>query len=921
MSPPRSAFGTVCPVVAAALRGLAGLVLSLSMLAAVSPARASDEAFEAGATAWRGGRFEEAVASFEAALASFERSLGERDPKTLAARSRLAGTYNELGRFTDALPLYEQVYQVRRELAGEADPQTLRALSDVSITLASLGRYGERLAIDERVLQMRLQTLGERHEDTLRSLSDIAVNYKQLGRQDEYLALMLRLVQWRQELNGERHPETLRAMNSLVNARLLMNQSVEALALIEKVVALRTEVLGEKHPNTLNSMSTMAIALGNVGRLAECLQVNEKVLRLRQETLGEQHPATWVSMANLAMVESELGRHEDAIARIRQALERRARTFGELHHDTLRARFFLALAHMQAGQPAEAAALSERYVEGGEQQRGQPGLSPENRQALFQAYANTYRLFATAHGQVGDTARGFHLAELSKARTLLESMSALQARRSGVLPAAEVEALEEMDRQVAALTQLIARSREVEVRQPLEIQRNELHRRHAARQQALKAQYPKFAQFSDVRILGLQDLPGLIPQDAVAMSYVVSQSHLGAFVVEPDGQARFVSLGSATNLAEAVDLWRRHIGRERRQPMLPGEEGFRAWRLRDGSYRMLPLTAVAPDGAREVQDLAEVGRYLGRLLLEPLAGLLRDRPRWIVSPDGPLALLPFETLPFGADQRAALEAAEIHYTQSLSVFALSRDLQKRYESFSERRSLVAMGAANYERASGPGPAAREGRDRARRVAPQQAEQLRDLDGLWQNLPGTEAEVKAVARLFPGSADTYLGEQATEQQLQALNARGALKNYRYLLLSAHGYLSAEQPALSSVVLGLHDRTPEADGYVTAAEWPAYDLRSELAVLSACDSGVGKVVSGEGVMGLPFAMFVAGNVNTILSLWPVDDKATAEFVTRLFEHLQAGQGAAQALASTKREFARHRRYSHPAYWAPFVLVGAG
>ena len=121
--------------------------------------------------------------------------------------------------------------------------------------------------------------------------------------------------------------------------------------------------------------------------------------------------------------------------------------------------------------------------------------------------------------------------------------------------------------------------------------------------------------------------------------------------------------------------------------------------------------------------------------------------------------------------------------------------------------------------------------------------------------------------------------------------------------------------------LKDRTPEADGYVTAAEWPAYDLKSELVVLSACDSGVGKVVSGEGVMGLPFAMFVAGNVNTILSLWPVDDKATAEFVTRLFEHLQAGQGAAQALAATKREFARHRRYGHPAYWAPFVLVGAG
>jgi CHAT domain-containing protein len=163
--------------------------------------------------------------------------------------------------------------------------------------------------------------------------------------------------------------------------------------------------------------------------------------------------------------------------------------------------------------------------------------------------------------------------------------------------------------------------------------------------------------------------------------------------------------------------------------------------------------------------------------------------------------------------------------------------------------------------------------------------------------------------------------ATEQRLQALNAQGELRNYRYLLLSAHGYLSPEQPALSSIVLGLQQRTAEADGYVTAAEWPGYDLRSELAVLSACDSGVGKVVSGEGVMGLPFAMFVAGNVNTVLSLWPVEDRAAADFVAAFFEKVRAGQNATQALAATKREFSRHRRWSHPSYWAPFILVGAG
>jgi CHAT domain-containing protein len=168
---------------------------------------------------------------------------------------------------------------------------------------------------------------------------------------------------------------------------------------------------------------------------------------------------------------------------------------------------------------------------------------------------------------------------------------------------------------------------------------------------------------------------------------------------------------------------------------------------------------------------------------------------------------------------------------------------------------------------------------------------------------------------------HLGALATEAELQQLNARGELRQYRWLLFSTHGYVSPTQPALSAIVLGLRDRAPGTDGYVTAAEWPGYDLRSDLVVLSACDTGVGPVLAGEGVMGLPFALQVAGNVSTILTLWPVDDRATAGFVSRLFARLKGGDTPTHALAETKREFARGKRWAHPSFWAPFILVGAG
>ena len=189
---------------------------------------------------------------------------------------------------------------------------------------------------------------------------------------------------------------------------------------------------------------------------------------------------------------------------------------------------------------------------------------------------------------------------------------------------------------------------------------------------------------------------------------------------------------------------------------------------------------------------------------------------------------------------------------------------------------------------------------------------------WGNLPGTALEVETVSRIFQADADKFVDGAASEATLQSLNKAGKLADYRYLLFSAHGYL-ASNPALTSLVLSLHDRTPDADGYITASEWPSYNFKSDLMVLSACDTGVGNTLPGEGVMGLPYALFVAGNRNTLLTLWPVADEATAEFMRRFFTRLKNGEAQVSALTAVKREFAADPTYGHPRFWAAFVLYG--
>ncbi len=330
-----------------------------------------------------------------------------------------------------------------------------------------------------------------------------------------------------------------------------------------------------------------------------------------------------------------------------------------------------------------------------------------------------------------------------------------------------------------------------------------------------------------------------------------------------------------------------------------------------------------PDFAHRAGEARKMAEELGARLLGPVAPQLAGAKQVFISPDGALALLPFETLVLEGSPLIA--RADVSYAQSLSMMALlkARDADSR----STTKELFAMGGALYGEAKSGKRGRTRSADDIRRIltvgasdASSMGRAFEALNVTWADLPGSEREVEAVAKVFGAErASVYKKRDATEAKLMQLNAAGELARYRYLLFSAHGYLSTEEPGLSSLVLGQVDKAPGTDGYVSAGEWPGYDLASDLVVLSACDTGVGRVVQGEGVTGLPYALFVAGNRNTLLSLWPVVDASTAQFMTEFFAKLHAGIPQAAALSQVKREFIAGRDYDRPLHWAPFILYG--
>ena len=179
-------------------------------------------------------------------------------------------------------------------------------------------------------------------------------------------------------------------------------------------------------------------------------------------------------------------------------------------------------------------------------------------------------------------------------------------------------------------------------------------------------------------------------------------------------------------------------------------------------------------------------------------------------------------------------------------------------------------------------------------------------------------------------------ELTNAQLLTKNEATALalqerKAPKILHIASHAYYlpdqeKGENPLLRSgiVLAGANDpeTNPKDDGYLTALEVAKVDWQgTELVVISACESGKGDIQSGEGVYGLKRAIAVAGARSSLLSLWKVDDIATADFMEKFYQKLKDGMGRSEALAETQKEFKNHSitRFRHPYYWAAFQLSG--
>jgi CHAT domain-containing protein len=191
-------------------------------------------------------------------------------------------------------------------------------------------------------------------------------------------------------------------------------------------------------------------------------------------------------------------------------------------------------------------------------------------------------------------------------------------------------------------------------------------------------------------------------------------------------------------------------------------------------------------------------------------------------------------------------------------------------------------------------------------------------GSFGRLPFSSDEADAIASFVPARS---LLKATSFRANRAKAVSGELADYRIVHFATHGLLNSEHPELSGLVLSLLDKDGRPqDGFLRTHEVYNMRLRAETVVLSACQTGLGKEIKGEGLVGLTRGFMYAGAQRVVASLWQIDDSATAALMTRFYRGmLNDGRRPAAALRAAQLEMMKQKRWSSPYFWAAFVIQG--
>ncbi len=798
------------------------------------------------------------------------RSAGDL-PGEAVTLNNLGIAYRELGDLAKTVDCYQRAVAIARE-TGRRDREAL-FLANLAVAHMTLGELQPALDGFRQVLPLA-RVLGDRRleQTTLAHLADV---YRDLGEPEQARDILTTALDLARASESRVEEAFLLMTMGWVDVDL--DRPTEARDHFANALRLSREQGSKKAE--LHSLRGLARCHRREQRLEEALAALDQAL-----VISRDHGYPIAEADNLreaGEIQLAAGQPRQARDHLRQALDRVRELADPIREATIRGH--LARAERALGRLAEARveveAALEKYLEV-RTAVADPELRASFRAGRFRDWElHVDLLMELDRRQPGGGARAAALAsvERSRARGLVELLTEagveVRSRIAPELKQREQEAARRLSGIQSRLIRELSRAERDEtrlatLRQGLEAARDDRRRLELE----IRRRDPRYAEVRYPMPLELDGIRPLLDEDTALLEYALGEERSFLFVVTRDGLSAH-QLAPAAAIAASV-------------------ERFRA--------------AASQPNRRLRGRLSQASQRLHELLIAPAAASLSNVETLLIAPDRELYHLPFEALVTAGGEYLLAHRA-VAYVPSASVLSsldrpASAPGERRFVGFAQPLESETMVAGTALQA--PSGATTRG----------SAKPFQRWS--WRPLPGSVEEVRSIARLFPPPASTvYAGAEADEGKVKSdpLAARA-----HFLHFAAHGLVDDREPAYSGLVLGA-DPASSDDGLLQVHEIFNLRLEAEMVVLSACDTGLGKRLRGEGILGLSRAFFYAGATSLVVSLWPVADASSGELMQRFYRHLQDGVDKVEALRLAKRELLAGGRYAHPFYWAPFILLG--
>ena len=889
------------------------------------------------------GRYADAEPLHRNALAMRQKALGADHTDVAVSLNNLASLQERQGRHAEAETLYKRALAIREKASGPDHPEVARLLSNIASFYVGLNRDAESETLQKRALAIREKAFGRNHVDVANSLNNLAVLYENQGRFSEATPLQQRSLAFYETQFGPDHPEVARVVLNLASLYANQGRTADAEALNKRSLAIREKALGPAHPDVAFALNTLGVLYLNQNKIADAEPLFKRALAIDEKALGNSHPSVADALNNLAFVRSSLNDPGAAEPLHRRALAIREKAFGPDHSKVAQSLNNLALLHSNSGRLPEAERLYRRALAIHEKLRGPKhsdvSLTANNLAALLNKqgrYEDALKLVRTA-SSAGFPNKPVYLSVLinavnskniTNADTIAESYFVVQQATSsaasvalsqlsvrsaaGTGPLAELVRLDQdlsaeaetlnkrLDQEIAKLSGQRDQAGEQKIRTRLQDLADRLEQSRAR----LAREFPDYATLSKPQPLTIAETKALLADDeALVLIDVDNDSHL--WVVTRD-ERRLITIGSGKDIDANARKIRESIGAA----------------LGDlGKDRMSAFdTAAAYD--------------IYKATLAKVEELIATKPRLLFVLTGSLTGVPPHILvtsdPAGKDDRSVDWLVRRH---EISVFPSVASLKfLRGKESSSRAAKRMMGFANPK--FDPAPA--ESGKRAalsRSLASFYEGSNIDLTALSRSLPPlpeTEAELRTVGKTVKAAnADLKFGAGATETAVK----QAKLNDYQILYFATHALVAGETAqfvkaaAEPAIALSIPSKATEFDdGLLTASEIAQLKMNADWVVLSACNTAAGSSNSpgAEPLSGLARAFFYAGARSLLVSHWEVPSLSAVQLLVGIFDAKAkdaklTNAGALRQSMLAQLNDARNPGWSHPAHWAPFVLVG--